>query len=122
LGVRLDEIMAKVSRGRISGVNGMNAHSARGLLAWAKRLERQTQDPRNEDDPRWLRRQAEKLRRLADKKVVALTHKIRQSKAKGARCLTTRCRRTDTSLAALGRLFAAEREVVSRTGVRLAVP
>jgi hypothetical protein len=74
--------MAKVSRGRISGVDGMNAHSAVGLLAWAKRLERQTRDPRNEDDPRWLRRQAKKLRRLADKKVAARAHKARQSKRK----------------------------------------
>jgi hypothetical protein len=75
--------MAKVSRGRISGVDGMNAHSAAGLLAWAKRLEHQTRNPRNEEDPRWLWRQAEKLRRLAEKKVAARAHKVRQLKRKG---------------------------------------
>jgi hypothetical protein len=76
--------MAKVSRGRLSGVDGMNTHSAPGLLAWAKRLELQVKDPRNQDDPKWLHRQSEKIRQLADKKLAGRLHKLLQMKRRGS--------------------------------------
>ena len=69
--------MAKVERGRLSGLDGMETFTSAELLAWADRLEGQIQDPQNRDDPRWLRRWAEKMRRLAAQKEKAKAHKER---------------------------------------------
>ena len=70
--------MAKLSRGRISGLDGMENHTAEELYIWADELETQIKDPKNEDDPRWLSRWAEKLRTLARQKEKALEHKMKQ--------------------------------------------
>ena len=70
--------MPKIERGRISGLDGMQTHTYVELHALANQLEAQITDPRNTDDPRWLKRWADKLRRLADKKQRALFHKLTQ--------------------------------------------
>jgi len=70
--------MAKIESGRISGVDGMEARRSTQLFAWAEQLEAQIKDPKNCDDPRWLKRWAEKLRRLALKKEKAKAHKQRR--------------------------------------------
>jgi len=70
--------MAKLSSGRLSGVDGMEERSAKELYEWAHELEAQIKDPSNQDDPRWLTRWAEKMRALARKKEKALEHKFRQ--------------------------------------------
>lgn len=70
--------MAKLERGRLDGIGGMATFTSAELLAWADRLESQIQDPRNQDDPRWLRRWAAKMRLLASKKEEARAHKERQ--------------------------------------------
>lgn len=68
--------MPKIARGRISGFEGMDSHSASELTAWAERLEAQAKDPASPDDPRWLRRQADQLRKLAEAKERSLSHKV----------------------------------------------
>ena len=55
----------------------MATHTAAELYIWANRLEAQMTDPLNADDPKWLRRQAEKMRSLAAKKERAKEHKSR---------------------------------------------
>ena len=70
--------MAKLERGRLNGVYGMQTFTAAELLALADQWEAQIQDPQNRDDPRWLRRWAEDARRLAAKKERAKAHKERQ--------------------------------------------
>ena len=72
--------MAKLSSGRLSGLDGMEKHSAEELYAWADELEAQIKDPSNQDDAKWLMRWAEKMRALARKKEKALEHKLRQGK------------------------------------------
>ena len=69
-------LMPKIATGRISGFHGMESHSALELYAWADKLEAQIDDPANRDDPRYLRRWADKIRRLAIKKEKSVTHKI----------------------------------------------
>ena len=71
--------MPKLERGRLDGIEGMSSRTANELRAWADRLETQIKNPNNGDDPRWLRRWAERMRRLADKKENAKLHKERQS-------------------------------------------
>ena len=70
--------MAKLQRGRLNGVYGMQTCTAAQLLAWADELENQINDPQNRDDPKWLRRWAEDMRQLAAKKQEAQAHKTRQ--------------------------------------------
>jgi len=70
--------MPKIERGRISGLEGMESHSSAELLAWAGSLEAQIIDPRNSDDPKWLQRWADKMRRLAAQKERAHAHKHRR--------------------------------------------
>ena len=72
--------MAKVSKGRISGVNGMTVHTSAELRALSASLEHQALDSRSPDDPEWLRRRAARLSRLAEKKEQALDHKKTQTK------------------------------------------
>jgi hypothetical protein len=67
--------MPKVSKGRISGLHGMDSHTAIELYAWADALQAQAGDPENKDDPKWLARRADRLRSLADKKKKAFEHK-----------------------------------------------
>jgi hypothetical protein len=70
--------MAKLERGRLNGVYGLQTFTAAELRALADQGESQIQDPQNQDDPRWLRRWAEDVRRLAAKKEKAKAHKERQ--------------------------------------------
>ncbi|MGE0128383.1 MAG: hypothetical protein AB7U82_09915 [Blastocatellales bacterium] len=70
--------MAKIERGRISGLHGMASFTSAELLQWAQRFEAQITDPKNTDDPKWLQRWADKMRRLAAKKQKAHAHKERQ--------------------------------------------
>jgi cyclopropane fatty-acyl-phospholipid synthase-like methyltransferase len=67
--------MAKIVSGRISGLDGMESHSAADLHVWADALEAQITDPKNRDDPRYLRRWANKIHLLATQKEKALDHK-----------------------------------------------
>lgn len=63
--------MPKLPRGRLDGgytAKGYNTYTAKQLFAWADKLEKQIDDPENTDDPRWLRRWARKIRKLAEQK------------------------------------------------------
>jgi hypothetical protein len=70
--------MAKLRKGRLDGVYGMTTFTSAELRAWAEQVEAQIRDPQNRDDPRWLRRWAEDMRQLAEKKEKAKAHKERQ--------------------------------------------
>jgi len=72
--------MAKIQRGRLSGIHGMRRHTAEELYAHVRDLEAQMADPLNRDDPRWLRQWAERIRRLADEKMAAREHKKSNSR------------------------------------------
>jgi hypothetical protein len=67
--------MPNVSTGRLNGLDGMKTRSASELHAWADQLEAQATDPSSKDDPRWLRRWAGKIRRLAEAKERSVAHK-----------------------------------------------
>lgn len=69
--------MPKVSSGRLDGLHGMRSFAATELFALADDLDRRAADPNTADDPRWLRRRAERVRRLAEQKQHALVHKLR---------------------------------------------
>lgn len=75
--------MPKVKRGRISGLHGMTSYSAVELSIWAKDIDAQAIDPKNPDDPKWLKRRADKLRTLSAKKESAKEHKMLQKKPRG---------------------------------------
>jgi hypothetical protein len=68
--------MVKMSKGRISGLHGMDGHTAEELHALADTLQSQASDPANKDDPKWLKRRGDRLRALAEKKQKALEHKM----------------------------------------------
>jgi len=70
--------MAKVSRGRLTGMDGMNTHSSAELSALADTLEKKLSDPADADDPRWVRRRVVRLRQLARQKEDAALQKARQ--------------------------------------------
>ena len=67
--------MAKLRKGRLDGVYGMKTFTSAELVAWAEQVEARIRDPQNRDDPRWLRRWAEDMRQLAEKKEKAKAHK-----------------------------------------------
>ena len=60
--------MPKIERGRLSGFNGMESHTADELYTCADKLETQIDDHENTDDPKWLQRWAGEMRRLASQK------------------------------------------------------
>ncbi len=70
--------MAKIFRGRLDGMDGMKKFSSFKLFDFADQLEKQIESPKNTDDPRYLKRWAEKIRVLARQKERALEHKKRQ--------------------------------------------
>ena len=70
--------MPKIERGRISGLHGMSSFTSSELSDWADRLEAQILNPNNVDDPKWLQRWADKIRRLSVQKQRAHKHKERQ--------------------------------------------
>ena len=67
--------MPKVKRGRLDGLQGMGGKTAADLFAWADRLDAEAANPLRQDDPRWLRRWAVKIRHLAEGKERSLEHK-----------------------------------------------
>ncbi len=70
--------MPKVEKGRLSGLWGMHSYTSKELDDWADEIEAQVTDPTNQDDPKWLRRWAGRIRRLAQRKEKAREHKTRQ--------------------------------------------
>lgn len=74
--------MAKVTQGRISGFHGMESHTADELFSWASTLEQQIKNPANKDDPKWLQRRADRLRKLAQHKQKAIEHKLNADRGK----------------------------------------
>lgn len=67
--------MAKLIRGRLAGLHGMESYTAEELHAEADTLLQQARLADPADDPGWLRRWAEKLRRLAEQKEKARERK-----------------------------------------------
>ena len=57
----------------------MQKFGAAELYVIANGYEAQIRDPKNKDDPKWLQRWADKIRRLAEKKEKALRRKIVES-------------------------------------------
>jgi hypothetical protein len=55
----------------------MTVHTSVKLNAHADAFDEQAHNPASMNDPRWLRRWAIKLRRLAEQKELALAHKER---------------------------------------------
>ena len=74
--------MAKVERGRLDGVWGMQTRTADELLAWARSFETWSTMENCPEDPRWLKRWAGRMRRLAAKKQRAIEHKQGQARRK----------------------------------------
>ena len=72
--------MPKLTPARLDGVYGMRQFTADELHQHADRLELQVADPRNTDDPKWLRRWANRIRQLARRKEVSGEHKRTQRK------------------------------------------
>lgn len=70
--------MPKISRGRLDGIHGMSSFTSAELVALADRLEAQLHDALNTDDPRWLKRWAAKVRRLALQKEQAFEQRVRE--------------------------------------------
>jgi hypothetical protein len=71
--------MPKISQGRLAGLHGMFSYTSAELVTLADRLEAQVHDPLNTDDPRWLKRWAAKIRRLAAQKERAFEQRARES-------------------------------------------
>ena len=71
--------MAKLERGRLDGLYGMRKYTADELFTWADELANQIKSPYNPDDPKYLQRWSDKIRRLAMKKKRAKIHKDRQT-------------------------------------------
>ena len=74
--------MAKLERGRLDGIDGMQARTAFELYQLANELEAEIVNPENTDDPKYLKRWAGKIRKLAEQKHKALEHKALQKKKK----------------------------------------
>lgn len=79
--------MAKILRGRIAGLYGMESQTVEDLYAWADRFDRRARYADAWDDPGWLRRWAKRLRCLAEQKERSREHKGRQAKTRR----TSRC-------------------------------
>jgi hypothetical protein len=58
-------LMPKISKGRIDGLEGMNSYSSDELFVMAEDYYNKLSDPTNSDDPKWLKRRADRLRSLA---------------------------------------------------------
>ena len=67
--------MPKVDKGRLDGVEGMSKYSALELYALADEYVARIAAPNNTDDTKWLKRRADRLRKLAIQKEKALIHK-----------------------------------------------
>lgn len=71
--------MPKISQGRLDGISGMEKFTSQELFDLADEYDRKISDPTNTDDPKWLKRRSERLRKLASKKEKSLEHKNSQS-------------------------------------------
>jgi hypothetical protein len=67
--------MAKLTPSRLDGVYGMATFTSAELFALADKFEAQIKVPANHDDPKWLQRWADKIRKLAIQKEKAVMHK-----------------------------------------------
>jgi hypothetical protein len=74
--------VAKPSQGRFDGVYGMQEFTAEELFALADQYEAHIIAPANTDDPKWLRRRADRIRRVAIAKQSALEQKARERRAR----------------------------------------
>ncbi|MEM7678818.1 MAG: hypothetical protein AAF449_22780 [Myxococcota bacterium] len=74
--------MPKLDCGRLDGLDGMAGFTAEELYDRAKELEAKASDPASQDDPRYLKRWAAKVRNLAERKEKSLEHKTGQRKAR----------------------------------------
>ena len=72
--------MAKVNQGRLDGMDGMEKFTFLELFAIANEYEAKINDPKNSDDPKWLKRRLDRIRLLAEQKEKSLEHKSDQKK------------------------------------------
>jgi len=70
--------MPKIRGGRLDGVWGMAKFSAVELHQMADKFEAEINNLDSPDDPKWLQRWANKIRKLAEQKEKALEHKRSQ--------------------------------------------
>lgn len=72
--------MAKIEKGSLNGAFRvrMRTFTVEQLREWATSLEAQIDDPENTDCPKWLRRWADRINRLANRKERSLEHKASQ--------------------------------------------
>ncbi len=70
--------MPKLLSGRLDGLWGMTSYTSQELFNIADDIEKQIAHPNNQDDPKWLKRRAERVRKLAEKKERSLEHKLMQ--------------------------------------------
>jgi len=71
--------VAKIARGRLFGLHGMDSMTVHELDAFADLYLERVDDPTNSDDPKWLKRRATRLRKLARQKEKAVEHKLSQA-------------------------------------------
>ena len=69
--------MPKIEKGRLDSVWGMRKFTSIELFAIADDIESQINSPNNTDDPKWLQRRADRVRRLAERKQRSIEHKSR---------------------------------------------
>ena len=69
--------MPKLNRGRVTRLDDMQGLTAEELAERAAQMEAQANDPQSTDDPAWLRRWAEKLRKLSAQKARARDRRLR---------------------------------------------
>lgn len=67
--------MPKLTPARLDGLYGMEKFTAEELYAKADVYEMQIDDPENTDDPKWLKRWVNRIRKLAEQKERAREHK-----------------------------------------------
>ena len=70
--------MPKITPARLDGVYGMEKFTSEELHAKADEYEKQITDPNNTDDPKWLQRWANRIRKLAEQKEKSKEHKENQ--------------------------------------------
>lgn len=70
--------MPKVEQGRLFGLHGMGSYTFEELDELADERLRRIDDPDNTDDPKWLKRRADRLRKLARQKEKSVEHRLDQ--------------------------------------------